>query len=305
MDKKRNNEFNIKNVYVSIFLLVCLCVSVFFISRITKADHVSTFEAELESLAAFEGVDVEARAVYVWDAKERRMLYGSNIEERLPLASLSKVMTALVAQEQLSDTSIRIADDDLRADGDSGLWVGEVWDAVDLIDFTLVVSSNDGARALASALGSLQGKSFVDQMNIRAKELGLRNMFFNNPSGLDSQDLSESGGYGSVRDIVHLFDYILRTDPSLLEATREDELVFYSSFNEHRATNTNKIINDIPFLIASKTGFTDLAGGNLVVAIDIEPNHPIIIGVLGSTRAGRFSDVEELYRATMDYIKQE
>lgn len=305
MDILKDDQFNRKKVYISLVLLICLFAGAFFVTRATAVDNSLDPQVEYRELEAFEDVEVEAEAVYVWDAKNRRMLYGSNIEDRRPLASLSKVMTALVAYEQLEGRSIHIADHDLMADGDSGLSVGEVWRIKDLIDFTLLVSSNDGARAIASAFGSLNQDSFVTQMNIRARELGLKNMYFNNPSGLDEYDLSGSGGYGSVRDIVHLFDYILRTNPTILEVTRTDEQVFYSNFGLHRATNTNKLVNEIPFLVASKTGYTDLAGGNLVVAIDVEPNHPVIIGVLGSSREGRFRDMEELYRATMTYIKQE
>ncbi|MEX0935087.1 MAG: serine hydrolase [Candidatus Paceibacterota bacterium] len=304
MNTQHENTINTQKVYLSILLLICLIALGVITSRATTAQQQPQEVQEVQSFEAFNDLDLEADSVYVWDVKNRQMLYGRNIEEQRPLASLSKIMTALVATENLKEGSVRITGDDLIPEGDSGLEVGERWRISDLIDFTLLVSSNDGARAIAGAVGGLQDMSFVERMNQRAQELGLQNMYFNNPSGLDAHDLSNSGGYGSVRDIVHLFDYILRTNPSLLEATAKDALNFNSDIKMHQGENTNKIINDIPFVIASKTGYTDLAGGNLVVAVDVAPNHPVILGVLGSTPQGRFWDIEKLYRATIQHIKK-
>ena len=67
----------------------------------------------------------------------------------------------------------------------------------------------------------------------------------------------------------------------------------------HTATNTNEVVGSIPGLIASKTGFTDLAGGNLVVAFDAGINRPVIISVLGATKDGRFTDMEMLVNASL------
>ena len=71
-----------------------------------------------------------------------------------------------------------------------------------------------------------------------------------------------------------------------------------------QAVNTNERIADIPGLIGSKTGFTRLAGGNLVIAYDAGLNRPIVIAVLGSTRKGRFSDVTTLINATAHVLTQ-
>jgi len=72
----------------------------------------------------------------------------------------------------------------------------------------------------------------------------------------------------------------------------------------HNAKNTNDSAESIPGLIGSKTGFTDLAGGNLVVAFEIEPGHVIVISVLGSDKEGRFQDVNKLYKATLNYFSK-
>ena len=86
--------------------------------------------------------------------------------------------------------------------------------------------------------------------------------------------------------------------PDLLEATRYKTLEFTSAQKTYVAKNTNAVIDKIPNAIASKTGFTDLAGGNLVVAFDAGLNRPIIVSILGSSEEGRFTDVLRLIGAT-------
>ena len=102
-----------------------------------------------------------------------------------------------------------------------------------------------------------------------------------------------------------LFEYTLKNHPNILEATRYENLEFKSTELAYQASNTNPFINQIPGIIASKTGFTDLAGGNLVVAYDAGLNRPIIISVLGSSQDGRFSDTLKLVGASLDYISNE
>lgn len=253
----------------------------------------------------FEDISIQAKAAIVWDARENTPLYSHNEITQLPLASLSKIMTVLIADEYLDeDSTITITPESLRAYGDEGLQKYDRWSYTDLRDFTLISSSNDGARALASAV--MQRTSGSDSitaiMSKKARDIGLDQTFFLNPSGLDIDENAVSGGYGSARDITLLVDYIIKNKPHILEATTQSKSEFQSQNGYiHTAKNTNDIINNIPFLIASKTGFTDLAGGNLTIAFDTDIGHPYIITVLGSTREGRFDDVMKLYDATMQH----
>jgi D-alanyl-D-alanine carboxypeptidase (penicillin-binding protein 5/6) len=124
-----------------------------------------------------------------------------------------------------------------------------------------------------------------------------------NEHGLDRGE-NRVGAYGSAKDMVVLFEYILKNYPDLLEATKYSHLTFQDESGAlYTANNTNVASDLIPSLIASKTGYTDLAGGNLVVAFDAGLNHPVIVSVLGSTRDDRFADTLTLVNATMKYIK--
>jgi len=260
----------------------------------------------------FPTVVLEAKAAYVYDSRTKTVLFAKNENTPLPLASLTKVMSALVA-EDLSPLYgiVTVSEEALKAEGDSGFFRDEKWTLKDILDFSLLSSSNDGMRAVALSLGALSkaGASseeiigdFVGEMNRKARELGLKNTYFWNETGLDESDI-KGGAYGSARDMSVLSEYILTHRPLMFEATRRNVTVFQSLDNRlHVATNTNTIITEIPGLVASKTGLTDTAGGNLIIVFDPELGRPIIVSILGSTESGRFRDARTLLAAIMEYI---
>lgn len=266
--------------------------------------------ATTSKVAFFPDVELEAKAAYVYDTAEGRALYEKDPELQWPLASLTKLMSALTASTIVPDYMlVTITPDDLREEGDSGLKPSEEWNIRKLIDYSLVVSSNDGIRAIASIAGSQIATSsydtpemrFINEMNRKAHEIGLTETYFLNQSGLDLTE-ALSGGYGSAKDMAILVDYILKKDPHLLEATTFDKINIDSKVGVHIATNTNKAILNVPNILASKTGFTDLSGGNVVVAWNAGLDHPIIISVLGSSYDGRFEDLSKLVEATLEYL---
>lgn len=257
----------------------------------------------------FDNVFITAKSAYVWDVNTQRALYKKNADEQLPLASVTKLMTALLAYELLDQGSnVEITMNAIAVDGDSGFIDGEEFTIENLLDITLVKSSNDGAAALAEAGGGtlLETKdgveTFVRAMNIRADDIGLSQTYFNNPTGLDISE-SRAGAYGSARDMAFLMEYILRNYPSILSSTQSESSLIPNTHGEtHIVENTNRTVTNIPGLLGSKTGYTALAGGNLVIAFDAGLNHPIIVSVLGSTHQGRFDDVETLVARTKQYI---
>jgi D-alanyl-D-alanine carboxypeptidase len=97
---------------------------------------------------------------------------------------------------------------------------------------------------------------------------------------------------------------MLEKHPELLEATKYQTIEIDSLDKTHKAQNTNMDVDQIPGLIASKTGYTSMAGGNLVIAFDASIGRPIIVVVLGSSLDGRFTDVSKLVSASQNYISQ-
>ncbi len=245
------------------------------------------------------GVTAQAAAVY--DIRANRFIYLKNEQAPLPIASLAKVMTALVASNQ-AEKELVISRAALATEGDTGLRVGERWRIKNLIDFTLVGSSNDGAAAIALAFKESTSTDFVTLMNEKAQEIGLQQTYFLNETGLDV-NTQVGGGYTSAKDIAYLFSHILKTDPSVLESTQKSHLSTFSlSGNLHEIDNTNKSLDTEPLVFASKTGFTDLAGGNLAVAFDAGPARPMVAVVLGSTLDRREADIHELIEATFHFL---
>lgn len=257
-----------------------------------------------------------AEAVLVADARTGRVLFERNQDAQLPLASLTKVMLAFTVSDVLeNDDTVTITPTALATEGDSGLIEYERWGAEDLIDFTLIVSSNDGAVALAEAAGSIVHEDFPEApsdaaatvwlMNKKAENLALSQTYFLNPSGLD-ESATMASAFGSAADVANLFVYLTQNRPELLAKTAQREEMFVSrSGFQHRAQTTNDAVGRISGLIAAKTGFTDLAGGNLAVVFDAGVARPIVVVVLGSTEEGRFDDVELLTRAARDFLQRE
>lgn len=270
----------------------------------TSAEHTIAPPPKLAAVA------LRADAAYVWDVAGQRALYKKNEGEVLPIASITKLMTTMLAHELIAEQAqVGIPQAAIQQSGNSGLVAGEELTVEELTQLALISSSNDAAFALGASVGTLLGtrdpaQQFVAGMNIRANELQLPTLSFQNTTGLDVS-ASQAGGLGSARDVSFLLEYMLVNYPELLAPTTQSSARVYNSGGEfHDFTNTNVIANQIPNLLASKTGYTDLAGGNLTIAFDLGLNRPIIITVLGSTRDARFSDVLELVAAVQASVAE-
>ncbi|HRY62651.1 MAG TPA: hypothetical protein P5056_02695 [Candidatus Paceibacterota bacterium] len=256
--------------------------------------------AQKEDLSAFEKLPLKAKSVAIYDTTTGKFIYTKNGNAQLPLASITKVMTSVSA--------LRIAErmDTNRPVKFSGNW----WNLADLMKYALVSSSNSGMTSIAEAMsrvedqndGSVKNIDFVGEMNSIAKELNLKTTYFLNETGLDV-NTTLGGAYGSAKDMARMFAYATDKYPHIFGATKYPEIKIFSKEGANIGSrNTNVDVEKMMALIASKTGTTDLAGGNLVIAFDAGISHPIIISVLGSTPEDRFKDAEELSLATVDYL---
>ena len=258
-----------------------------------------------EAQNAFEKLSLTAKAAIVVDIRNNAILFALNPDAQLPLASLAKVPLAIVVSDVLPpDAVITIPRDTAPRGSPERLAMGEKWRLEDVIDFTLVASSNEGAEILASAAEEAIRAQYPDapessatvwRMNSLAEELGLNRTYFLNASGLDISP-TLSGAYGSARDMAVLFAYAASERLSVFSKTAGDGLSLTSVNGEGatKAFNTNEARGEIPGLMMGKTGITDLAGGNLAVVFDAGLAHPVVAVVLGGTRGGRFSDMRQL-----------
>ena len=254
-----------------------------------------------------------AKASFVVDSDTNIVLYAKNENEVLPIASLTKIMATLVAGQYLEQNNIKTAEIGnvkISSPADANFISGEVWDVKDLLTAMVLSSSNVASEALfneitkAQTINGEEGEpiTLVAMMNEIAKSLGLINTKFLNSTGLDIKDQSVPGGlsFGGVstaREVVSSARILEAVFPELASKTtlKEDELYSKDGF-PHKFLNTDPLIEKIPIYF-SKTGYTDSAGGTLVVKTKVD-NRFVYIVVLGSTREGRFSDVEKLYNSS-------
>ncbi len=235
-------------------------------------------------------VVLQAKSAILYDPLSGRILYAKNPAEKLPLASLAKLMTANVALDAVPpSTLIRITKDDLGPEGDWGFRVGDSIPLSELIRFGLVASSNDAIAAVAGSVG----KDYVTRMNHAALNMGLSQTSFYNATGLDL-NAHTAGAYGSAYDVARLAARFYKKYPSYFEATATSKVSIADTGRTLSAQATAAPLLSVPGFIGAKTGYTDLAGGNLVTIFDIEVGRPLVVVVLGSTQDGRFSDTKTL-----------
>jgi serine-type D-Ala-D-Ala carboxypeptidase (penicillin-binding protein 5/6) len=229
---------------------------------------------------------VSASAAIVANGATGEILYARHADERRPMASITKIMTALVALERADPASVTTIDRQAAAIGEAtmNLRLGEKRTVRELLEGMLIPSANDAAWAVAEDVGGGSVPRFVGYMNARARELGLANTHYVNPDGLDAP-----GHYSSARDILRLARQAMRK-PLFSELVRTRT----ARVGRHLLETTNDLLGTYRGAIGVKTGWTDGAGWSEVAAAD--RNGMTIYAVLlgGPSRASRDADLAKL-----------
>lgn len=252
---------------------------------------------------AFARVPLEARAAIVYDVTTGETLYEKNADAQLPLASLTKLLTVHAAFAQLSpNTPITISAPAVNTSAPHIFSVGQTFSLADLARLTLTASLNDGAAAIAEAVATHTNQTQSEMLASAAAGLNLTQTYALNGSGLDV-NTAISGGYGSARDLAHLAGALVAEAPEITSATTQSVTEGISREGKTiKVKNTDPMIGSLPRLLLSKTGYTDLAGGNLALVFDAGINHPIAVIVLGSSGKERFTDGIALVAATLAHF---
>lgn len=210
-----------------------------------------------------QGVSVGAKAAIVMEAETGAVLFAQNIREQLPMASTTKIMTALLALESPELEEPFVVDPDaIRVEGSSmGLQEGDVVTLRDLAGGMLMASGNDAANAAAVRLaGTLP--AFAEEMNRRAEAIGMRDTFFVTPSGLDA-----AGHCSTAYDMALLAREALQNeDFAQMAASKSLRLRYGNPPYDRTLSNHNRLLSLYPEAIGVKTGFTKSAGRCLVSA---------------------------------------
>lgn len=204
---------------------------------------------------------LSAQSAILIDAESGRILYESNGFHKMSMASTTKIMTAVVAIENMPlDTKIKIPKEATGIEGSSiYLCEGEILTLEQLLYALLLASANDAATAIALSLGkSIEG--FAQMMNECAERIGLIDSHFENPHGLDSDN-----HYTTASDLAKLTAYAL-TLPAFrkIVSTQKTTIPFNNTENLRYLTNHNKLLKSYQGAIGVKTGFTKKSGRCLV-----------------------------------------
>lgn len=204
--------------------------------------------------------ETSATSTILMDMDSGRIFYSKDIHNKRSIASISKIMTAIIAIESGKlDDMVTIGDEVLKAYG-SGIYikVGEQLTLKDLLYGLMLRSGNDAALAIASYVaGSVD--EFVNLMNKKAIELGMKNTIFNNPSGLDQ----EKANYSTAYDMALLTSYAMK-NPNYQEIVGTKNYKLKTNMNYYDWTNKNKLLFSYQYCTGGKTGFTQIAKRTLV-----------------------------------------
>ena len=240
----------------------------------------------LAVVAAAAPPPVDAEAYVVQNAGTGEVLASSHERERLPMASITKLMTVIVALEQASLDDVATISRRTASIGEStiNLVPGERVTLRDLIRAALIQSANDAANAIAAFVGRGSVGRFVGLMNARAQQLGLADTRFVNPDGLDTP-----GHYSSAADVTKLARVAMNKS-----FIRETVGLVTATAAGRPLRNWNDLLSSFPNLIGVKTGHTNGAGWSQVAAargggVTI---YATVLG--GETRDGRNADLSEL-----------
>lgn len=240
------------------------------------------------------GMQITAKSALVIDRKTKKVLFEKDPNERMAMASLTKLMTAIVFLEESNkklDEKFLVPYDITVLEGAGvGLESGEEITYKDLLLGALVGSGNDAAEGLALSLSNR--KEFIEKMNQKAIDLGLKDTHFNCPSGLDTE-----GHYSTAADMAKILDYALE-NKTIKEALEIKEFDIHSLNTDlvYHVMSTNRLLRaDYPKIKGGKTGYTEAAGFCLASFSEDKKNNEIITVVMNSDLNGnQFQDTKAL-----------
>jgi len=233
---------------------------------------------------------ISAVAALVFNTENQIVLFQKdNILAPRPIASLTKLMTALVALENAKETDVfTISQNAVAQEGEMGNLVpGEKITLKNLLYIILVTSSNDAAQAIAENI-----PSFVDLMNQKAQTLDLKNTSFKDSSGLDPANFS------SAWELVKIMEEVLK-NPLLSKIMQTQKITVFSADKKikHSIESTDKLLGRVPDVIGGKTGYTEEAGNCMILAIKSPKNDGTIISVVMNS-PDRLLEIETLINWT-------
>lgn len=247
-----------------------------------------------EKSSSFTEPQILSKSAILVDIPSFYPLFEQNADQKMPIASTTKIATALVVLENYGDKlqdvvtisypMINVAGSDIE------LKPGEKITVESLLKGLLIMSGNDTAYSLAAYLGGKE--SFVKEMNEKAKKIGLENTSFKDPAGLDDD------GYSTAHDLAILGAYAMRNE-KFSEIVKTSETTISSTDGQfvHDLKTSNRLIKAdesyyYPYAIGVKTGYT-YAAGHCLVSTAFKDGHTILGVILGTNEDNIFASAKE------------
>ncbi len=233
--------------------------------------------------------NIQARAAIIYNPITGKVLWGDNAQDQRPIASLTKVMTAIVFMEQQPDLTqeVVVANSDVRRVSTTYLRRRERVSVNDLLHLALIASDNGAARVLAriSPWGSV---GFIERMNEKASELGLLSTRLTDPAGLRASNVS------SAYDLSRLITYASQNS-QIAEIMRKESHRVRTNRRRITLRNTNKLLGGDFDVRAGKTGYIRRAGFCVAALLQLPESDPVAVVILGAgSDSGRFREARRL-----------
>lgn len=220
-----------------------------------------SFSCFIPIVKAEDSLNLSSESAILMDAESGKILYEKNIEEKLPMASMTKIMSMLLIMENIENGSLKYEDKVIISENASGmggsqvfLQKGEEYTVNDLLKCIAVSSANDAVVAMAEKIsGSVD--EFVTLMNEKAKNLGLKNTNFANPHGLDNEN-----HYSTAYDMAIIAKELLKHEDILKYTSIYEDYLTKPDGSQVWLVNTNRLVRFYDGVDGLKTGYTTEAG---------------------------------------------
>lgn len=265
----------------------------FYWQEMTALTSQLVFEQRIRVVSDLEIEAKSALSISLDNQGKKRTLFEKNADCRLPIASLSKLMTAWIVLKnydlnqvvEISQKAAQISESE-----ETKLKEGEKFYLEDLLYSMLIESNNISSFALAEIIGE---ENFVELMNLEAENLGLKNTHFVNSTGLDQ---SNSANYSTAQDLIKFSENLL-SEHLISEILSIPKFDLYSAEGvfHHQVVNTNQLLGEISSMVWGKTGETPQAGGCLLIITKAPQGKGYLINVLLNS-GNRFEEIKKLIK---------
>ncbi len=239
---------------------------------------------------------IESKSAYLADYNSGTVIYEKNSAERLPIASMCKIMTLLLTFEEIDLGNLSFDEDIIVSDNAAGMGGSQVfleanakYKADELIKSVVVASANDSCVALAERISGSE-QAFTKRMNERAKELGMDDTVFVNCTGLP-----KAGQYSCAKDVAKMFSALLSHDYYFKFSNVWLDKIYHPKGRLTEISNTNKLVRFYNGCDGGKTGYTHEAGHCLSASATRDGMRLVCVVISSPSSKTRFKEVSSLF----------